>query len=205
MPHHLTSKGQGAPWQNGMHDSNYPRRWAHRLDIINHLCPENKWWATSVFRSPWPQWGHLLQSQDAHCGGSCPWICTLPLLHKVGHPPWILVDCSWSGIQPTHNFQQPLQKMLFPAFYLWPCLFSRHFPKVDGPDPGRVPRMQWNQRWHHCPWSYQSRTQCLSMEPHVCCLQVQVSVQPIKNTCKGPSCQFLWLSLWCWWCPPRSR
>ena len=26
-----------------------------------------------------------------------------------------------------------------------------------------------------------------------------------KNTCKGPSCQLLWLSLWCWWCPSRPR
>ena len=24
-----------------------------------------------------------------------------------------------------------------------------------------------------------------------------------ENTCEGPSCQFLWLPLWCPWCPPR--
>ena len=28
------------------------------------------------------------------------------------------------------------------------------------------------------------------MEPHACYLQIWVSVQPTKNTCKGPSCQF---------------
>ena len=26
---------------------------------------------------------------------------------------------------------------------------------------------------------------------------------PQKHTHEGSSCQFLWLPLWCWWCPPR--
>ena len=26
-----------------------------------------------------------------------------------------------------------------------------------------------------------------------------------KNTCEGLSHQFLWLPLWCWWCPPKPR
>ena len=30
------------------------------------------------------------------------------------------------------------------------------------------------------------------MEPHVGCLQIWVSVQPIKNTCKGPSFGYLY-------------
>ena len=48
-----------------------------------------------------------------------------------------------------------------------------------------------------------SRTWCPSMEPHVCCPKIWFSIQPTKNTCKGPSCQFLQLSLWCWWHKPR--
>ena len=114
MPHHLMSKGQGAPQQNGAHGSDYPCGPAHRLGIINYLHSESKWWAMSAFISPWPQWGHLSWSpQDTHCGGSCLWICTLPLLHKVGCPPQILVDHPWSGIQPTHTLQQSLQKIPF--------------------------------------------------------------------------------------------
>ena len=185
MPHLLTSEGQRASWQNGMHGSDHPCGPAHRLCVINHLHPENKWWATSVFRSLWPQWGHLpWLPQDTHCGGSCPWICTLPLLHKVGCPPWILVNCSWSGIQPTHNFQQPFWMIQLPASSLWPCLFSTYLPEEEGPDPRRVSRMHWNHRWHHCPQLYQRRTQCLSLEPHVCCPQIWVSVQPTKTQVK---------------------
>ena len=200
MPHCLMSKGQGAPWQNGMHGGDHPFRPAHRLGVINHLCFEGKWWAMSVFRSLWSQWGHLPWSpQDTHCGGSCPWICTLPLLYKVGCPPWILINHPWSRIQPT------LQKIPFPASSLWPCLFPRYLPEEDGPHPRRVQRMHWNHRSHHHPWSHQSGTWCPSMECHVCCPQVWVSVQPTENTYKGTSCQFLWLLLWCWWCPPRPR
>ena len=93
--------------------------------FLNHLCPESKWWAISVFRSPWPQRGHLLQSpQDAHCGGSCPWICALTLLHKVGCLPWILVNHLWSGIQPTHNLQQPLWMLPFPVSCIFPLALS---------------------------------------------------------------------------------
>ena len=48
----LMSKGQGAPQQNGMHGSDHLCGPAHGLGVINHLNPENKWQATSVFRSP---------------------------------------------------------------------------------------------------------------------------------------------------------
>ena len=181
-------KGQGAPWQNGMHGSDNLHGPAHQLGILNHLCPESKWQATPVFKSPWPQHGHLPWSpQEAHCGGSCPWICALLLPHKVGCPPWILVDCSWSGIQPTHNLQQPLWMILFPASSHWPHLPWRHLSQEDGPDPRRVPRMHWNCRWHHCPWSHQSGTWHPSMEPHACCPQIWDSTQPTKTHVKAPA------------------
>ena len=175
MPHCLTSKGQGAPQQNGMHGSDHLCRWVQGLVVINYLCPEGKWWATPVFRSLWPQRGHLPWSpQDAHCEGSCPQICALSLLHKVGCPSWILVNCSWSEIQCTHNLQQPLWEILFPASPLWPCLFPSYLPEEDVPDPRRVSSMHCNCRWHHCPWSYQSGTWCPPAEPH-CMLPMNMS------------------------------
>ena len=82
MPHCLSSEGQGAPLQDGMPRHDHPCRWTNRLGILNYLHPEGKWWAMSVLGSPCPQWGHLpWSSQDTYCGGSCPWVCTLPLLH----------------------------------------------------------------------------------------------------------------------------
>ena len=82
MPHHLISKGQGAPWWDGMSRHDHPSRWTNGLGILHYLCPEGNWWATSVLGSPWPQWGNLPQSsQDVHCGGSCSWVCTLSPLH----------------------------------------------------------------------------------------------------------------------------
>ena len=192
MPHCLASKGQGTPWQDGMPGSDHPCRWAHGLGVLNLLHPEGQWWATSVFRSPWPQQNHLPWSpQDAHCGGCCPQVCTCSLFNKVGCLPWILVNHSWSGIQPTHNLQQSLWKILFPMSSLWPCLLSRHLPEEDRPDPRRVPRMHWDHRWHHCPWSHWSRTWCPSMEPYTCCLQIWVSVNPQKTHVKAPSVTFL--------------
>ena len=101
------------------------------------------------------------------------------------HGYWMI--CPWSGIQPTHNLQQPLQKILFPASSLWPCLFPRYLPEEDGPDPRRVSRMHWNCRSHHCTWSYLSRTWCPSLEPHACCLKIWVSVQPTKTLVKAPA------------------
>ena len=119
MSHCLASRSKGASWQDGIPGSDHPCRQAHRLGDLNHLHPEGKWWAMPVFRSPWLQQGHLLQSpQDAHCEGSCPWVCTISLLHQVGCPPWILVNHSWSGIQPSHNFQQPLWKIVCCIFPL---------------------------------------------------------------------------------------
>ena len=191
IPHLLTSKDQGASQQNGMHGSDHLCESAHGLGVINDLCPESKWQAMSVFRPLWPQGGHLLWSQqDTYCGGSCPWIHALLLLHKVGCPPQILVNCSWSGIQPTHNLQQSLQKIPLPASSLWPCLFPRYLPEEDGPDSRRVSRMHWDHRGHHCPWSYQSRPWCPSLEPHACCLQIWVSVQPTKRHVMAPPVNF---------------
>ena len=78
----LMSKGQGTPQQDGMPRCDYPCRWTYGLGILNSLCSEGKWWATSMLGSLWPQQGHLLwSSQDANCGRSCSQVCTLPLLH----------------------------------------------------------------------------------------------------------------------------
>ena len=204
MAHCLASKSRGTPQEDGTPGSDHPCKWALRLGVLNQLCWEGKWWAMPVFRSLWPHLGHALWSlQDAHCGGSH--LQVHAQLHQVGCPPWILVNHSWSGIQPTHNLQQPLPKIPFPASSLWPCLLSRHLPEEDGPDPRRVPRMHRDHRWHHWPWSHWSGTWCPSMKPHVGCQQIWVSVQPTKNACKGPHHQFLWLSLQCQWCPPRPR
>ena len=82
MPHHLTSEGQGAPQQDGMPRCDHPCRQTNGLGILYYLHPEGKWQAMSVLGSPRPQQGHLLRSsQDAHCGRSCSWVCTLLLLH----------------------------------------------------------------------------------------------------------------------------
>ena len=87
MSNCLTSKGQGAPQQDGMPRHDHLCRWTNGLGILNYLHPEGKWWATSVLGSPWPQWGHPpWSSQDAHCGWSCSWVCTLSVLHLVNHP-----------------------------------------------------------------------------------------------------------------------
>ena len=191
MPHFPTSKGQGTPIQNGMHGSDHPCKPAHGLGIINHLHPEGKWWATSVFRSLWPQWGHLLwSSQDTHCRGSCPWVANSCYFTKLDahHRYWLIVLDQDSSLLTTIN--SPFGRYHF--LHLPFCLvcFSRHLPEEDGPDPRRVPRMHWNCRWHHCPWSYQSRTWHLPAEPHACCLQIWVSIQPTRNTCKGPNVTF---------------
>ena len=117
------------------------------------LYPEGKWQATSVLGSPWPQQGHLpWPSQDAHCGGSCSWVCTLLLLHQVGCPPWILVNHPQPGLQLAYDFQQSFWKIPLPATPLWLGLFPRHLPEKDGSDPWRMPRMYWNHRQHHSPW-----------------------------------------------------
>ena len=94
MPQCLEPKGQGTPQQDGMPGSDHPCRLAHRLGILHYLCSEGKWQAKPVLGSPWPQWGRLLRpSQDAHCGGSCSWVC----------PPWILVNHPGPGVQPAYN------------------------------------------------------------------------------------------------------
>ena len=207
MSHCLASKGQGKPWQDGMPGSDHPHRWADRLGILHYLCSEGKWWAMPAFGSPWPQWGHLLRSsQDAHCGGSCSWVCALLLLHQVGCPPWILVSHPRPGLQPAYNIQQSLWKIPFPVTSLWPHLFPRHLPEEDGLDPQGVPRMYWNCRRYHHPQPHWGRTWCLPVKPHVDHLQIWLGVQSTENTFEGSSCQLLLqLPLRCWWCPPRPR
>ena len=207
MPHcHTTSEGQGAPQQDGMPRCDHPCRWTNRLGILNYLRPESKWQATSVLGSPQPQWGHLpWPSQDAHCEGSCSQVCTLLLLHQVRCLPWILVNHTRPGLQLAYNFQQPFWKILFPVTSLWPGLLPRHLPEKDGSDPQRMPRMYWNCRQHHHTGLHWGRTWCPPMRPYVYCLQIRLGVQSTENTCEGPSHQFLWLPLWCQWCPPRPR
>ena len=97
----LASKGQGTPQQDGMSGS-------------DHLC----WWAPDwVFSITYIQKenGEICLCSDPHdlneaichdhhktppVEGSCLWVCALSLIHQVGCPSWILVICSWSGIQP---------------------------------------------------------------------------------------------------------
>ena len=105
VPHHLMSEGQGAPWQDGMPRHDHLCRWTNGLGILHYLCLEGKWWAMSVLGSLWCQQGHPMQSpQDAHCGGSCSQVRALPILHQVGHPPWILVNHPQPGLQLTYDF-----------------------------------------------------------------------------------------------------
>ena len=73
--------------------------------------------------------------------------------------------------------------------FLWPCLFSRHLPE-DGPGPRRVPRMHWDCRWHHCPWSYQSRTWYPPTKPHACCYKYGLVFNPQKMHVKAPALNF---------------
>ena len=177
MPHHLVPEGQGTPQQHGMPGSYHPCRWANRLGILHYLCSEGKWQATPVLGSPWPQQEHLLRSsQDTHFGGSCSQICTLLLLHQVGYPPWVLVNCPWPGVQPAYDIQQSLWKIPFPVTSPWPHLFPRLLPEEEGSDPQRVPRMHQNCRWLHCPWLHWGRTWCPPMRPHADCLQIWFGV-----------------------------
>ena len=81
----------------------------------------------------------------------------------------------------------------------------KHLPEEDGSDPWRVPRMYWNCRQHHGPWPHWGRTWCPPTRSHADCPQIWLGIQSTENTCKGSSCQFLWLPLWCQWCPPRPR
>ena len=177
MPHCLAPEGQGTPQQDRMPGNDHPCRWAHRLGILHYLCSEGKWQAMPVLGSPWPQQDHLLRSsQDAHCGRSHSWVCTLLLLHQVGHPPWILVNHPWPGVQPAYNIQQPLWKILFPATSFWTHLFPRHLPEEDGSDSQRVPRMHWNSRWHHCLWPHRGGTWCLPTKLHAYHPQIWLGV-----------------------------
>ena len=43
MPHCLMSKGQGAPWQDGMPRHDHLCRWTNGLGILHYLGPEGKW------------------------------------------------------------------------------------------------------------------------------------------------------------------
>ena len=177
MPHCLVPKGQGTPQQDGTPGSYHLCRQADGLGILHYLHSEGKWQAMPVLGSLWPQQGHLLRSsQDAHCGGIHSWVHTLSPLHQVGHPPWILVNCPWPGVQPAYGIQQSFWKIPFPATSLWPHLFWRHLPEEDGPDPWRVPRMHCNCRQHHCPWLHLDGTWCPPMKSHTDCLQKQFNV-----------------------------
>ena len=107
---------------------------------------------------------------------------------------WVpITDTGWSLLIRNPAYSQPLiapWKILLHASSLWPCLFSRYLPEEDGADPRRVSRMHWNCRQHHSPQAYQSRTLWPSPEPHVCCLQIWVSVQPTKTHVKAPAVNF---------------
>ena len=48
------------------------------------------------------------------------------------HGYWSIILDQESSLLTTST---TLQKILFPASSLWPCLFSRYLPEKDGPDP----------------------------------------------------------------------
>ena len=190
-PHCLVPKGKGTPWKDKICGSDHPCRWAHGLGILHYLCSEGKGQAMPVLGSLWPQQGHLLRSsQDANCGGSCSWVCALLLLHQVGCLPWILVNHSQPGVQPAYKIQQFFQKILLPATSLWSHLFPRHFPEEDGPNPGRVPRMHQNCRWHHCPQLHQGGPWCLPAKSHADCLQICLVFNQKKSHVKAQAVNF---------------
>ena len=87
----------------------------------------------------------------------------------------------------------------FPLVWSAPKTSSRK----DGLDPWRMPRMYRNCRWHHHTWPHQGRTWCPPMRSHANCPQIRLGIQPTEDAHKGPSCQFLWMPLWCQWHPPR--
>ena len=107
--------------------------------------------------------------------------------------------------QVLDYLQQPLWEVQFSASSLWSGLLTGHLLEEDGPVPWGVPWMYWNHQWHHHAWSHWGRTWCPSAKPHAGCSQVWSCVQPTENACKGPSCKYLWLPIWCQWCTPRSR
>ena len=95
------------------------------------------------------------------------------------HGYWSIVLDQESSLLTTFN--SPFERYCFPCLPFGLVCSQDIFQKIDGPVPRRVSRMHQNCRWHHCPWSYQSRPWCPSLKPHVCCLQIWVSVQPIKK------------------------
>ena len=206
VPDHIMSQGQGAPGKNGGLGSNHLHRPAHRLGIIDYLNTKDKWWASLMSRSAWPQQSNPPQSsQGAYCRRSHTWICKFTLLHQAQCTSWILVNSPWWRIKPLNYLQQPLCEVPFLASSLWTGLFTRHLPEVDGPVPQRVPWMYQNHQWHHHTWSYWGGTWCPSPEPHVGSPQVWCCVQSTENTHKGPSHKLLWLPIQCQWCPPGPR
>ena len=68
-----------------------------------------------------------------------------------------------------------------------------------------MPRMYWNHRWHHHTQLHWGRIWCPPTRPYAYHPQIWLGVQPPEDTHEGSSSQFLWLPLWCQWCPPRPR
>ena len=186
MPHHLVPKGQGTPWQDAMPGSDHLSRWANGLDILHYLHSEGKWKAMPVLGFPWPQWGHLLRSsQDAHCGGSCSWVCALSILCQVGCLSWILVNCPWPGVQVClWHLKAHLEDNTFCNFPL-----ALSVPKTSSRRrwirSWKSAKDAWNHRQHHHPWLHWGGTWCPPTKPHTDHLQIWFGVQSTKNTCEG--------------------
>ena len=89
----------------------------------------------------------------------------------------------------------PLEDIMLPASSLWPCLFSRHLPEEDGPDPRRVSRVHWectDDITVHSPTKAEHDADLWNLM-HVLPTRYGLVFNPQKNACEGPSCQFLWL------------
>ena len=206
MPHCLTSKGQGAPWQDGMPRHDHLCRWTNGLGILHYLHPEGKWWATSVPGSLWPQWGHLpWSSQDTHHGRKL-----LMSLHTLAS------SLSWMLTMDTG----PSSSTRTPACLWLSTVLSEDTVSCNFPLAWSVPTTSSRKKWIRSLKNAKDVSELQTTSPYMAILRQNMmptyeilcispanmtGVQPTKDTHEGPSCQFLWLPLWCQWCPPRPR
>ena len=190
MPHHLTSKGQGAPQQDGMPRHDLPCRWTNGLGILHYLHPEGKWQAMSVLGSPWPQWGHLLWSpQDSHCGRSCSefahscFFTKLDAHMDTGQSSWTRTPaCLWLSTVPLED----TISCNFPLAWSVPKTSSRRKWIRSLKNAKDVLELQMTSP----SMAALRQNMMLCTTSHADCLQIKLGVQLTENTHGGPSHQF---------------